>query len=161
MTILAFLQNQWFKDPEGVKEMMREHPERRQRYIEAFLFMGCLTGKRLRSAFGEELCDAITWEEISPEIGGHAASKFPPDPIHIAKVIDQFQPKVIVAFGALAHDGIRYYVSTHNFVGRVLYGPHPADRRNPLPELAELAKQLKQSLSVGNALDDERTRRLQ
>lgn len=160
MVILAFLQNQWFNDPEGVKEMMREHPERRQRYIEAFLFMGCLTGRRLRSAFGEELCDAITWEEISPEIGSKSSSKFPPDPVHIKNVIDQFQPTVIVAFGSLAQEGIKYHLATHRFVGRVLYGPHPADRRNPMPALAELAKQLKRSQSVANGLDDERARRL-
>lgn len=63
MTIVVILQNQWFKDPEGIRAMFAEHPERRERYIEAFLFMGCLTGKRLRSAFGDELCDEIIWEE--------------------------------------------------------------------------------------------------
>lgn len=143
MVILAFLQNQWFKDPEGVKAMMAEHPERRQRYIEAFLFMGCLTGRRLQSAFGEELCDAITWEEISPEIGGQASAKFPPDPIHIAKIIDQFQPNVIVALGSLAHDGIRYHLATHNYKCSVFYGPHPAARQNPMPALVEIARQLR------------------
>lgn len=40
MRIVAFLQNQWFKDPEGVKAMFAQHPERRERYISAFLFMG-------------------------------------------------------------------------------------------------------------------------
>lgn len=93
MKILAFLQNQWFKDPEGVKAMFAEHPERRERYIEAFLFMGCLTGRRLKSALGEELCNQIVWEEISPEIGGHASSKFPPD---LAHIIGKHKPDVVI-----------------------------------------------------------------
>lgn len=146
MKIVAFLQNQWFKDPEGIKAMFAEHPERRERYIEAFLFMGCLTGRRLKSAFGEELCDRIVWEEISPEIGSHASSKFPPDPEHIEAVIRKHQPDVVVCFGKLASDGLRKTIvrlGPEPISGfRILYGPHPAARQNPIPALRDLATQL-------------------
>lgn len=142
--ILAFLQNQWFKDPEGVKAMMEEHPDRRERYIKAFLFMGCLTGKRLRSALGEELCDSIVWEEISPEIGGHSASKFPPDLPHIRKVIEKHSPDIVLAFGALAKDGVRFVCCDTDVKHPcVMFAPHPAARGNPMPELKALGETLR------------------
>lgn len=147
MKILAFLQNQWFRDPEGIKEIFAAHPERRERYIAAYLFMGCLTGRRLKSAFGEELCDRIVWEEISSEIGGHASSKFPPDPEHIERVIRKHEPDVIICFGKLASDGLSTMIArlgTLPIKGfSVLYGPHPAARQNPMPALRAIANRLK------------------
>lgn len=147
MKIVAFLQNQWFKDPEGIKAMFAEHPERRERYIEAFLFMGCLTGRRLKSALGEELCAQIIWEEISPEIGGHAASKFPPDLAHIKAVIEKHSPDIIVAFGKIADKGVLKVMGDLCYekdISKVRYftAPHPAARQNPMPELKELALRL-------------------
>ncbi len=152
MKIVAFLQNQWFKDPEGVKAMFAEHPECRERYIEAFLFMGCLTGKRLRAVFGEELCNQIVWEEISPEIGGHSASKFPPDPAHIERVLRKHAPDVVLCFGKLATNGVLATLSNpelrdlpHGF--DLVHGPHPAARNGALDGLRVMQKQVARQLS--------------
>lgn len=143
MKIVAFLQNQWFRDPEGVKAMMIEHPEQRERFIKAFLFMGCLTGRRLKSALGEKLCDQIVWEEISPEIGGHASSRFPSDLAHIKSVIEKHRPEIVVAFGALAKDGVRAVCcQTEVKHPCAMFAPHPAARQNPMPELRALREQL-------------------
>jgi hypothetical protein len=171
---LAFLQNQWFKNPERVREMMDRKPESRQWFIKQFLFAGCLTGRRLISAFGQDLVDQIVWEEISPQIGSKSGSWFDPDPVHIAAMIQKFQPRVIICFGTLAAEGVRDYLEhqpgiqrrltsaraelTSPFIGRVLYAPHPAARNNPMPALCELARQLKQSRSVALSLNEERNR---
>lgn len=147
MKIVAFLQNQWFKDPEGVARMFAENPKRRERYISAFLFMGCLTGRRLQQVFGEELCDQIVWEEISPEIGGHASSKFPADPAHIERVLRKHAPDVVLAFGKLAGDGLLSTLSNprlrelpHGF--KILYGPHPAARNGAIEGLRKMKSEL-------------------
>lgn len=149
MKIVAFLQNQWFRDPESVRRMMTENPERRERYIAAFLFMGCLTGKRLRAVFGEELCDQIVWEEVSPEIGGYAASRFPADAQHIATVICKHKPDVILAFGKIAANGV-WAIMNHlkcpnegAFTAHFISGPHPAARGTQvLSDLRIVADQL-------------------
>lgn len=138
MKIVAFLQNQWFKDPEGVKAMFDEHPERRERYIEAFLFMGCLTGKRLQSVFGEELCGAIIWEETSRDIGGYAASKFPADTRHMTAVLEKHQPTVVLAFGRIAGDAIHSMVTN----SPIIYGPHPAARQGAIEGLRKMRDEL-------------------
>lgn len=60
--IVAFLQNQWFRDPERVKQIIQRMVDRydekdpqeiREFYIAAYLFMGCLTGKRLQASCGD------------------------------------------------------------------------------------------------------------
>ncbi len=138
MKIVAFLQNQWFRNPEGIKAMFAENPERRERYIEAFLFMGCLTGKRLQAVFGEELCGAIIWEEISPEIGGHASSKFPANPAHIRAVLEKHKPTVVLAFGKLASDALR----SMEVDAAIIYGPHPAARNGAIEGLRKMRTEL-------------------
>jgi hypothetical protein len=122
MTIVAFLQNQWFKDPEGIKQIYERWPDKREKLNAAYLFMGCKTGKNLRKAFGD-LCDEIVWEEVSPEIGGHSASSFPPDPEHIKRVIEKHQPDVVLMFGKIAQDGV-----TPLWRGPKIAFPHPAYR---------------------------------
>lgn len=63
MKIVAFLQNSWFpaKSIATVKRAYegRPTPEGRARLTRAYLFFRCLTGRRLKAAFGEELCDSI------------------------------------------------------------------------------------------------------
>lgn len=80
--IVAFLQNQWFRDPERMKRIREDvhwKDKPRWHWNATWLFFGCLTGRRLLEALGEDLCSEIYWEEISPEIGGFAASAFPAD----------------------------------------------------------------------------------
>lgn len=102
--------------------------------------MGCLTGRRLSTALGDDICqDHVIWEEISPEIGGYAASCFPADPEHIKTAIEKHQPTIILAFGKYAGEALAVYDSTH----RVIRGPHPAARNNPMPRLCEIGKEIR------------------
>lgn len=145
MKILAFMQNQWFKDPEKVRAIYAKHPEMRNDLIARFLFMGCLSGRRLRAALGEQLCDQIVWEEASPEIGGNAASKFPADTNHIAGAIIKHKPDVVFAFGAIASNGVLAAwpeIAAHPtpIVFELITGPHPAARKDPMPRLREMAQ---------------------
>jgi hypothetical protein len=142
MKIIAFLQNQYFKDPEGVKAMFKENPERRERYISAFLFMGCLTGKRLQAVFGEDLCDAIIWEEASPEVGGHSGSPFAADRQHMMNVIQKHKPTVILSFGKIASKGVESLPPIINKEVAVIYGPHPAARNGAIEGLRRMRQEL-------------------
>lgn len=140
MKILAFLQNQWFNDPEGVKamlnrqrdcgectqEQMREKV--RRRLIHYALFAGCLTGKRLKQAFGEALCAEIVWEEGSREIGGKASSFFKPDREHIQATIAREKPDVILCFGASNKPIVDSLCPWPQSDVHVIFMPHPAAR---------------------------------
>jgi hypothetical protein len=137
MKILAFLQNMYFKDPERVGEMFNRHPDRRNYLIASYLFMGCLTGKRLEQVFGS-LCDSIIWEEVSRKIGGHSASVFPADLEHINASIAQHKPEIILAFGAVAKSAIEKI----NPQVEVIYSCHPAARKNAVAELNKTKTQL-------------------
>lgn len=130
--IVAFLQNQWFKNPVSARRVYEKHgstPEGRARLTGSYLFMGCTTGNRLQRAFGNELCDQIIWENASPEIGGVASSKFKPDPEHIAQVIGHWKPQIVVALGRHATDGVTAAMrQLSNTSFKLLSGPHPAAR---------------------------------
>jgi hypothetical protein len=142
MKILAFLQNQWFRDPVRVRAIYDRNPELRNELIRRFLFGGCLTGRRLLTALGEDLCrQHITWEEISPEIGGHSSSKFPADLDHITAAIRKFDPDLILAFGSIAQDALKRTTSVRPRT--IIFGPHPAARTNPMPRLNEIGQELR------------------
>jgi hypothetical protein len=143
MKILAFLQNQWFKNPARVKEMYERHPDLRNQYIARFLFMGCLTGRRLQSALGTELCEQIIWEETSKEIGGFSASVFPADHDHIRNAIETHLPDVVLCFGKIAGDGVRAVCCELKVRHpAVMFAPHPAARDNPVPAIKALRESL-------------------
>lgn len=139
MKILAFLQNMWVRDPDGVKAMLgrNQDPARRERVhrrlIHYALFAGCLTGRRLKAAFGEECCSRIVWEEASREIGGYGSSFFPPDIEHMKVRIAEEKPSVVILFGAANH-------KTHRLLAKdgdgILYlkAPHPAARGPEVPQ---------------------------
>lgn len=143
MKTLAFLQNQWFKEPDRVKEIYDRNPGKRNYFIAQFLFMDCLTGRRLEKAFGEEVCQGIIWEECSPVIGGHSGSSFAPDLEHMRKAITQFNPDVIITFGRYASDALLKIAKEGNLLTMVICAPHPAMRGNPVPELERAAAELK------------------
>lgn len=146
MKVLAVLQNQWFKNPAKVREIYARNPELRNKLIARFLFAGCLTGKRLRAAFGD-LCDAIIWEEASPKIGGFSASKFEPDPAHIRAALEMHAPDVVVCFGKIAGDAVRLLCGELDLKHpAVMFAPHPASRDNPMPELRALAETLRSAI---------------
>lgn len=122
MKIVAFMQNQWFKDPAAAKRLYDKYPDHREEFIKRFLFMGCLSGRRLKIAFGS-LCDKIIWEECSPEIGGHASFNPKPDPDHIRRVLEKHKPDLVMTFGRGAHAGV-----SPLWDGKIAAFAHPAAR---------------------------------
>lgn len=139
MIILAILQNQWFREPDRVQEIYDRYPDKRHYFIRQFLFMGCATGKRLRSALGAELCSHIIWEEAHPKIGGHSGSSFGADLEHIKKAVDSINPELIICFGRIAGDAVKALNLPH----QIIYAPHPASRQNPMPRLKALPEEIK------------------
>jgi hypothetical protein len=143
--ILAILQNQWFKEPERVAKMYAREPtpERRAALNRAFLFYKSLTGRRIKAAFGDELCRKIVWEEASKKVAGKSDGVFPADLEHIAAMINHFKPSVVLTFGKVAADGLlkTMPILTHEF--EIIGGPHPAARHaTVMTELHEMAKRL-------------------
>jgi hypothetical protein len=156
MKIVAFLQNMWFKEPERMKQQLATtFKGDREKFIRTWLFWSCLTGKRLRSCFGEELCDQIIWEEQSPQIGGFASSKFPADIDHIVSVLDNHKPEIVVGLGREANKGIElakaylmgrdWHVPTWTYIT----GPHPAARGSlVIPNLRETATSIRAAINL-------------
>lgn len=150
MKIVCFLQNQWFRDPERMRKIQQNEHWRdasHHRWVKTWLFFGCLTGRRLQQAFGEELCDQIIWEEISKELGGKSSSVFPPDFVHMLDVVQQHKPTHIIALGKHAAQAVCYIVEQHSNIVldcKVILGPHPAARHaTVVQELRAIAEQLK------------------
>lgn len=150
MKIVALLQNQWFRDPERMRERYRRkldetHPawlDRCARMNGLYLFYRCLTGRRLQSAFGEERCKEIIWENVSPRIAGKASECFDVDQAHVDAVMDHFRPDVVLLFGKQAQKALVHVPFT-------LTGPHPAARHaGVVDELREMASDL-QNLVTG------------
>jgi hypothetical protein len=136
--IVAFLQNQWFPGlaAKRMEMLYAKHgatPDDRADMNARYLFFRCLTGQRLRDAFGEDLCDKIVWENANPKIGSKSSDRFPPDPEHIRKVLDHFKPKAVLALGAEAGKGVadtrRLFDGSGAWTDFVIVtGPHPAGR---------------------------------
>lgn len=142
---VAFLQNQWFKNPDKIRGMYEGHAAKiglypaRARLNELFLFYRSLTGRRLKAAFGDEACRQIVWEEASAVVGGVSSSAYPADPTHMIAVIQHHQPSVVLTFGKIANDGInavmqlvhRDRLACPKFM--ILCAPHPAARHASVP----------------------------
>lgn len=124
MTVLAFMQNMWVRDPERVKAMIAKYGDLyRRKAIPMFLFAGCVSGRRLKQVLGEELCRAITWDEVSREISNHPSFVPTPDYDHMRTTIEHVKPDVVVCFGRIASDAIRSV-----WTGKTIRAPHPAAR---------------------------------
>lgn len=140
--VVAFLQNQWFKNPDAARRTYQQHAgdnlECQARLHAMFLFMGCLTGRRIKKVFGDAV-DWIVWENVSKEIGGQSSSAFPADPAHMVRVIEHYKPKIVLAFGRIAKDALlNLGDSKHLFAAPVpftlIVGPHPAARGAEVPD---------------------------
>ena len=126
MTILAFLQNQWARDPERVRALIERYGERyRRRLIPYALFAGCASGRNLNATFGEELCRTIHWDEVSREISGRPDFVATPDPAHIAAVLEYHKPDIVICFGRIACDAVEPL-----WHGKLIGAPHPAARQH-------------------------------
>ncbi len=146
-TILAIMQNQWFKDPDRIRIILDRGLKRglkRHDFIMRTLFMGCKSGRVLKSVFGETLCRNIIWEEASPNIGGHAASAFPADINHLQSVLEEINPDIVLAFGRIASDALVPLVPE----SMLIIGPHPTARgSDTLPRLKTMRIHLDSRLS--------------
>lgn len=115
--ILAFMENMWLQ-PKSKDSFDRsyfriknEHgaiaaEEYRLKIIEYALFAGCVTGKRLKAAFGPKLIELIVWEESTRHIGTYPKQKFSADLTHMRKAIAHHRPRIIVTFGNTAGDAL-------------------------------------------------------
>lgn len=108
LQVVAFLQNMWVRDPERMKRAFAEDTtgKLRLRMIEYCLFAGCLTGRRLKAAFGD-WCEDIIWEEASPVISGDPKEYHAADPLHIASVLHEHKPQVVLCFTRAGEKVIR------------------------------------------------------
>ncbi len=153
MKIVAFLQNQWFRNPERAKFMLDKYQARdkdggRERFLHDFLFFGCLTGRRLLATFGEDLCRQIIWEETSKEIGGKSSSAMPIDYTHINHVLEKHNPDLMILFGARAAKIVEF--GTNNGKISHIICPHPAARGSEVVNcLKTAAKAVKDALQSG------------
>lgn len=131
MKILAFLQCQWFKNPDAVRAIYAKHAtdlDRRAKLNARFLFRESLTGKRLRYAFGD-LCREVVWEEVSTEIGGGSSAVFPANAGHMCSVLNHHRPSIVMTFGKIAADAMRRIdCDGLDRPYKVICGPHPAAR---------------------------------
>jgi hypothetical protein len=149
--VLAILQNQWFNDPVGAERVYARHAgdwDRRAKLNAAYLFFGCLTGKRILAAFGEDMRFKIIWEEASPKKAGKSSGAFPADPQHIRTIIEHHKPDVVLTFGRIAANGLlsalRILDSAKTTRFAVIGGPHPAARHATVcAELAAMAAELR------------------
>lgn len=131
MTVLAVLQNQWFRDPERWRERFArcDSLDERASLVSRCLFAGCTTGHRLNVWLGDELCGRIVWENSSAHIGGHSSSGAPADPEHLVRIIEHHKPVVVWTFGKIAYLGVAG-VPHRRWIRRWQHvdSPHPAAR---------------------------------
>ncbi len=146
--VLAFLQNMWVKDPQGTQEFLEKHPELRERMIRTFLFMGCLTGRRIKNCFADVL-DHITFEEASLDIAGDSRTICFPNHEHIRFSLEKYRPKVVLTFGKVATEAVRSEYLMWTQFGRIkgqhfISCPHPAARQiDTVTKLNVAAAQIK------------------
>jgi hypothetical protein len=132
--ILCFLQNLWVKDPAGWKAVFQKYPDRRVGIIRHLLLdYGCLTGRRIKACFGEDLLEHMTFEEASLEIAGDARTICRPDSEHIKACIEKYQPRVIITFGKVATEAVSKvcdaWLASMPVGSEFIALPHPAARQ--------------------------------
>lgn len=142
---LAFLQNMWVRNPERVRKTIeRDGEEFRRKFMRYALFAGCKTGRILTKIFGEEALERIEFEETTRQISGNPKEIFPADLEHMAAAIKEHQPKIILAFGAIAHNALTQigqsdYIRAH----------HPASRHpDTFQNLTTAARLLQEKLNT-------------
>lgn len=123
MTVLAFLQNMWVRNPAEANAMIQRNPNVRRRLIKYSLFAGCLTGRRLKSALGP-WCDKIIWDELSPVIDNNPKTYHPPDVDHIQKVLSEVAPDLIICFSRRGLPKLKPMTEI-----KIIDCPHPAARQ--------------------------------
>ena len=137
---LAFLQNQWFRRPNVVEQVYKRNPEHYFSLTATYLFMGCVTGRRLTHAFGDAR-DDILWANASPKIYGNSSKRASFDVDHMyQKYVEAERPKIIILFGNVAQKGWNMLerlnkVSPNDY--DLIQAPHPANRSADVVEQLE------------------------
>lgn len=149
VTVLAIMQNQWFKDPKRWEDLHAKWPERRQELIARALWMGCKTGRVLQQILGEEWCERIIWEEASMRIGPRSYSAFPPDIDHIRNIIARFNPGFLVTFGKVAEKGVKIVRANCP----IHHAPHPAARHTSVLSEIQTVRRLLDNLTTPTSGD--------
>ena len=144
MTILAFMQNMWVRDPARVHALIERCGENyRRRLIAYALFAGCASGRNLKATFGEELCRRITWEEASREVAGSPGARPRADLVHIAAALKEYKPDIVICFGRIAGDAVAPLWN-----GKLIMSPHPTARQpDTMTRLRQAASELQEMLS--------------
>lgn len=141
--VVAFMQNMWVRNPAKVRASIErmhwmKRDEYRLRLIRYCLFAGCVSGRRLKAAFGG-LCDEIIWEEATNEIANNPKVVLPPAPRHIECVLDEFNPDVVITFGRVASDAVAKI-----WPAKLIRVCHPAARQpETMAKLCAAAKELR------------------
>lgn len=123
MIVMGLMQNTWARDPVRVTKMLCRNPELRNVLIAQLLFAGCMSGRRLRTAFGP-LCDDIVWENATPVVTSSPNAKVAGDADHLRASLAYVKPDVVLAFGKVARDTI----TAAAYEGVVIPGPNPVAR---------------------------------
>lgn len=107
------------------------------------VFVKSHTGKRLSEALPVGWPVAII--NASPEIGDSPDSRFPPDVEHIKRSLIRYKPKVVLAAGKAAQEGVAGI-----FDGPVVEMPHPAYRALSKAMTAQVKERLAELLLKGD-----------
>lgn len=100
MSIVAFLQNPWFRP--GTSQHHIELYRDNQEFHRKVLAMS-MSGRRLVRAFGD-LYDKIHWSNTSWRAAERASGRMPTDIAYMSEVISAQNPELILCFGRQAHD---------------------------------------------------------
>lgn len=100
--IVGFLQNPWFMadTPHSMIAAYCENPDFRRKVLSR-----TYAGQRLRRVMGDWF-NEIHWDNANPNHGVTPTQAFPPDIMHMMRVIDEQQPRLVVALGRNAALGM-------------------------------------------------------
>lgn len=81
----------------------QDWPSRRH-YLAA---LACsMTGQRLRVSLGDPLYRRVYWSNASPRVGLGPSAVFPADLQHMAKVLADRRPRLILTYGRIASEAV-------------------------------------------------------
>jgi len=101
--ILAFMQNPWFEPgtrPEIIDRYKTDQEFHRR------LLARTMSGQRLLTAFGPTMFMEIWWDNVAPKAAVEAAGVTDIDMQHVDKLICDYKPDIILAFGKLAEKAL-------------------------------------------------------
>lgn len=133
MKVVAFLQNAWFP-PDTRLEIICKYISD-DRFRRRVLAKG-YSGKRIIKIFGEKLFNTIIWNNVSLEVGAKSDHCGKPDLEHVESVVKIHRPQLILAFGKVAENTLRFLYKQDRIKNVVILSTkHPNARHFPDSEL--------------------------